>query len=50
MRKEQALEVFVGNTAGLREAVHAFLHFHIDVSVVDKVVELVVFHDRVGNG
>ena len=50
MWKEQALEVFVGNAAGLQEAVHAFLDFHIDVSIVDKVVELVVFHDRVGNG
>ncbi len=50
MGKEQALEVFVGDVAGLREAIHVLSDFHIDVSIVDKVVELVVFHDRVGNG
>ncbi len=50
MGKEQVLEVFIGNAAGLRETVHAFADFHIDVVIVDKVVELVVFHDLVGNG
>lgn len=50
MGKEQALEVFIGNAAGLWEAVHAFPDFHIYVSVADKVVEIVVVHDCVGNG
>ncbi len=50
MGKEQALEVFVGSAAGLWEAIHAFPDYHIDVSIVDKVMELVVVHDQVGNG
>ena len=50
MGKEQALEVFIGNAASLWEAIRAFPDFHIDMSIVDKVMELVVFHDRVGNG
>ncbi len=50
MGKEQALEVFIGNAAGLWEAIHAFPDFHIYVSVADKVVEIVVVHDCVGNG
>jgi len=48
--KEQVLEVFVGDASSLREDIHAFPDFHIDVAIVDKVVEFVVFHDRVGNG
>jgi len=50
VRKEQALEVFVGNASGLREAIHAFPDFHIDVAIVDKVMEFIVFHDQVRNG
>ncbi len=50
MGKEQALEVFIGEASNLWEAVHAFPDFHIDVAIVDKVVEFVMIHDRVGNG
>jgi len=45
MGKEEALEVFVGDAAGLWEAIHAFSDFHIDMAIVDKVMELVVVHD-----
>jgi len=48
--KEQVLEVFVGDASSLREDIHAFPDFHIDVAIVDKVVEFVVFHDGIGNG
>ncbi len=42
--------MFVSKASSLREAIHAFPDFHIDMAIVDKVVELVMVHDHVGNG
>ena len=43
-------EAFMGDDAGLGEAVHAFADFDHDGAVVDEVVEFILFHDDVGNG
>ena len=42
MWQKEFLEVVIGNVTGLREAVHAFANFHIDVTIVDEVMEVVV--------
>ncbi len=50
MKWEQALEVVISEASGLWEAIHAFPDFHIDMAIVDKVMEIVMVHDCVGNG
>jgi len=50
MWQKEFLEVVIGNATGLREAVHAFANFHIDVPIVDEVMKVVVLHDCLGDG
>ena len=38
-------KLFVGNDAGLGEAVHAAAYFTENVAVADEVVEIVFVHD-----
>ncbi len=42
--QKEFLKVVIGDAAGLREAVHAFANFHIDVTIVDEVMKVVVLH------
>ena len=50
MWQKEFLEVVIGDATSLREAVHAFANFHIYVTIVDEVMEVVVLHDCFGDG
>jgi len=43
------LQLVIGNLAGLWKAIHTPSNFHVDVTVVDKVMQFVVIHDCWGN-
>ena len=45
---KEDVELFIGETPGLRQAIHSFSDFRIYVSVSNLVVELVKVHDGCG--
>ena len=46
---KELLESIIGNTAGLRESIHAFVDLCVNCALVDKLIKVVQFHNLIGD-